>query len=143
MANLWLILTNPYSYDQALETAVNRAQNSGGELKAVFVIDPHSIDHLVRDLGEQGWLGLSSRRNLQESMLAGYHALAMDVLAEVSQEAIATGIVVTTTVEETTLKEYLDNLSKQENLELIVSISPELSSLQQDMIAQVEWIQEE
>lgn len=143
MANLWLILTNPYSYNQALERALHGIEQSGGELKVVFVIDPQSVDHLVRDLGEQGWLGLSSRRNLQESMLAGYRALAADVLEDVSEAAGAAEVSITTAVEEIALKEYLQTLNNQENLELIVSISPELSSESQEPMARVEWVQEE
>jgi hypothetical protein len=143
MASLVLILTNPYSYETALNRALAAAREGQIQLKVVFAIDPNAVDELMRDLGENGWLGIGSRRSLQASMLEGYRALAADILQEVEQLCGDREIVVETEVKEAPLSVYLQSLVQQGSERIWVSASKDLSPLVEKIPRPVEWILED
>ncbi|MBK4731759.1 hypothetical protein JJD41_18075 [Oxynema sp. CENA135] len=138
-----LILTNPYSYETALNRALASAREGRLQLKVVFAIDPNAVDELMRDLGENGWLGIGSRRSLQASMLEGYRALAADILQEVEQLCVDRAIAVNTEVKEAPLSVYLQSLVQQGSDCIWVSASKDLSPLVEKIPRPVEWILED
>lgn len=143
MAPLLLILTNPYAYKTALNQALTQAQSPNSPLKVVFAIDPDSLDDLMRDLGESGWLGIGSRRSLQASMLEGYRVLARDILDEVNRRSAEVGTKVETEVKEAPLQSYIRSVRKQGFDNIIVSGSQSLTPFIEKMDPPVEWIPED
>ncbi len=143
MAEILLVLTNPYGYEKALNLAFDQAEPGHTPLTVTFAIDPEAIDDLMRDLGENGWLGIGSRRSLQISMLEGYRALATDILEEVSRRAAAIAIPVKTEVNEDGIRNYLRGLSSPGPQKILVSGSHALAPLIQTLECAVEWIPED
>lgn len=154
MALVTLVLTNPYAYEKALSRAlelaisVSESQASMGQTRAdvslsvVFLIDPEALDELVHDLGEQGWLGLSSQRSLQSSMLDGYRGLAEDILQEALRDGSQAGLSVETAIKEVPPSIYVDELLNAGSEKLIVSGSSMLAAKLGDRTAQLEWIED-
>jgi hypothetical protein len=142
MTRVWLILTNPYAYEQALKIATDRTGETGSILNAVFVIDPDAIGNLVRDLCETGWLGLESRRTLYDSMLEGYRALASDVIEDVQHQGSQENLVVEAAIQEGSLKNYLISLLSQGTSQIIVSASRSVEFPGKDIVKHLEWIEE-
>jgi hypothetical protein len=140
---LLLILTNPYAYETAVDKALAQAQQTHSPLKVVFAIDPEDLDTLMRDLGESGWLGIGSRRSLQESMLGGYRALAADILESVESQCAEAGIPVETQVEEVRLQPYLQSWIDRGVEKIMVNGSHSLTPIMEKMSPSVEWIPEE
>ncbi|WP_261226238.1 hypothetical protein [Ancylothrix sp. D3o] len=149
-----LVLTNPYAYEKALsrglELAVSLSESQaslgqrieGVALNVVFLIDPEALDELVQDLGEQGWLGLSSQRNLQASMLEGYRALAADILQEALKDGSQAGLSVETALKEVPPSIYVDELLNAGTQKLIVCGSSTLAAKLGDRTAKLEWIED-
>lgn len=154
MALVTLVLTNPYAYEKALsralelavslsESQASMAQTSVGvSLSVVFLIDTEALDELVHDLGEQGWLGLSSQRSLQSSMLDGYRGLAEDILQEALRDGSQAGLSVETAIKEVPASIYVDELLKAETQKLIVCGSSMLAGKLGDRTAELEWIED-
>lgn len=143
MVRILLVLTNPYGYEKAISWALHEVQKTNNPLQVTFAIDPNAIEDLMRELGENGWLGIGSRRSLQEAMLEGYRALATDILEEVERRCSELGIPVTTRVEECAIETYLDSVFHEEPTKIIVSGSHALTPLIEKVRAPVEWIPED
>lgn len=143
MKEILLILTNPYGYEKALQLAFEEAEQTHSFLSVTFAIDPEAIDELMRDLGENGWLGIGSRRTLQISMMEGYRALATDILEEVTRRAVSLGMAVKTEVNEEGIRNYLSGLATPGPEKIFVSGSSALGPLIQTLDSPVEWIPED
>lgn len=141
MTNVWLVLTNPYAYEKALERAIAEAEHLRTGLKVVFLISPDAVSEMVRELADRGWLGAESLRTLQTSMLEGYRALAGDVIEEVRRKAqvelTSTGV-----VEEPSLERYIRSLLDQQESKLIISGSKLPIAEMESLLESVEWIEE-
>lgn len=143
MAEILLVLTNPYGYEKALHLAFEEAKQAQSLFRVTFIIDPEAIDELMRDLGENGWLGIGSRRTLQISMMEGYRALATDILEEVSRRAVSMGMAVKTEVNEEGIRSYLSELATPGPDKIFVSGSHALAPLIQTLDYPLEWIPED
>lgn len=143
MKEILLVLTNPYGYEKALHLAFEEAQQLDGLLRVTFAIDPEAIDDLMRDLGENGWLGIGSRRTLQISMMEGYRALATDILEEVTRRAVSMGMTVKTEVNEEGIRSYLNGLATPGPEKIFISGSHALGPLIQTLDRPLEWIPED
>lgn len=141
--NVWLIIANPYAYDQALQKAIAQAQLLQTELRVVYFIAVGSVDTMIHELSEMGWFGGASLRNLQTSMSKGYRGLANDVIKRVQRKAEPLKVVVEGIVEEPSLKFYLEEILTVGAAKIIVAGSRELSSKLGDLPAAVEYIEEE
>ena len=143
MAEILLVLTNPYGYEKALHLAFEEAKQANCLLTVTFAIDPEAIDDLMRDLGENGWLGIGSRRTLQISMMEGYRALAADILEEVIRRAVSMGMAVKTEVNEEGIRSYLSGLATPGPEKIFISGSHALGPLIQTLDCPLEWIPED
>ncbi len=143
MAEILLVLTNPYGYEKALNLAFEEAKQTHSLLSVTFIIDPEALDDLMRDLGEHGWLGIGSRRTLQISMMEGYRALAADILEEVSRRALSMEMVVKTEVKEEGMRSYLSGFSTPGPEKIFVTGSQALAPLIQTLDCPLEWIPED
>ncbi|WP_071517288.1 hypothetical protein [Geitlerinema sp. PCC 9228] len=151
MKELWLVLTNPYTYQKALNRALDRLRatptslsDSGEEVNiwVVFLIDPQTIENMVRDLCDRGWLGASSLHNLESSMLEGYRALAQDVLQEVRRQFEAASTKVETTVASGSLREYVEELVSKEERQIIISYAGAMPAWMHTYENQASFIEE-
>ncbi|AFY81049.1 hypothetical protein [Oscillatoria acuminata] len=143
MAEILLVLTNPYGYEKALHLAFEEAKQADSLFRVTFIIDPEALDDLMRDLGENGWLGIGSRRSLQISMMEGYRALATDILEEVTRRAVSLGIAVKTEVNEEGIRSYLSGLGTPGPEKIFVSGSHALGPLIQTLDCPLEWLPED
>lgn len=143
MPALYLVLTNPYAYDRALKFAVKQAQQADATLNVVFLIDPDAIDSMVRDLGEHGWLGSSSRQALYESMLEGYGALATDTIETIHRRIEDQTLSLKTSIREASLDRVLQELSKDPPRRAIVSASRDLRPPSSSRPDWVKWMVED
>ncbi|MBO0348528.1 hypothetical protein J0895_05290 [Phormidium pseudopriestleyi FRX01] len=143
MAEILLVLTNPYGYEKALHLAFEEAKQTDCLFRVTFIIDPEALDDLMRDLGENGWLGIGSRRTLQISMMEGYRALASDILEEVSRRALSIGITVKTELNEAGIRSYLSGLPSPGPEKIFVSGSHALGPLIETLDCPIEWIPED
>ncbi|WP_254566228.1 hypothetical protein [Oscillatoria sp. HE19RPO] len=143
MAEILLVLTNPYGYEKALNLAFEEAKQADSLFRVTFIIDPEALDDLMRDLGENGWLGIGSRRSLQNSMMEGYRALATDILEQVTLRAVSMGIAVKTEVNEEGIRSYLSGLATPGPEKIFVSGSHALGPLIQTLDCPLEWIPED
>ncbi|WP_457637198.1 hypothetical protein [Oceanithermus sp.] len=78
-----LVITKPYDYEKLLKQVVNKMP--GESWLAIFYLRPQNLRSLVEELGDQGWLGSSSIRQLFDSLKEGYRGLASDVLQDVAR----------------------------------------------------------
>ena len=143
MATQVLVLTNLYAYEKGLNRALEAAKRAGAGMNVVFLIDPGSVADIVRDLGEEGWLGSAALRNLETSMLEGYRALAEDILQEAQSRFSQAGIAVETSVREMSPHKYIGDLLNQKSITVMVSGSPSLADKLEKVLGQIEWIEED
>ncbi|MCT7959301.1 hypothetical protein NG791_01165 [Laspinema sp. D1] len=143
MKEILLVLTNPYGYEKAIHLAFEEAKQADCFLSVTFAIDPEAIDDLMRDLGENGWLGIGSRRTLQISMMEGYRALATDILEEVSRRAVSMEIAAKTALNEDGIRSYLNGLGTPGPEKIFVSGSHALAPLIQTLDCPLEWVPED
>lgn len=143
MATQVLVLTNLYAYEKGLNRALEAAKLAGAGMNVVFLIDPGSVADIVRDLGEEGWLGSAALRNLETSMLEGYRALAEDILQEAQSRFSQAGIAVETSVREMSPHKYIGDLLNQKSITVMVSGSPSLADKLEKVLGQIEWIEED
>ena len=143
MDNIWLILTNPYSYDRPLERFFEQAQSETAVLNVAFAIDPAAMGEMVDDLGNTGWLSSASLRSLQASLLEGYRALASDVLEEVGDRASEAGLTLETKVVEQSIASYIRSLIDLGATRIIVGGSKSLALSLGELLQKIEWIEQE
>lgn len=143
MDSIWLILTNPYSYDRPLEYFFDQAQLKTAVLKVVFAIDPTAMGEMVDDLGDTGWLSTASLRSLQASLLEGYRALASDVLEEVGDRSRELGLTLETQVVEQSVASYIRSLINLGATQIIVGGSKSLAVNLGELLQKIEWIEQE
>ncbi|MEC4983989.1 MAG: hypothetical protein SAJ37_00985 [Oscillatoria sp. PMC 1068.18] len=141
MAQLWLILTNPYAYEKAVERAVTLAQKNNLQIRVVFLITQQWLDKTVSELSETGWLSSASLRSLEISMQEGYRALAADVLEEVERQTKTNQVevIVEGVVEAPSLEQYLNLAIKQGGEQLIIG-SPQQTTKLKRSPSSLEWI---
>lgn len=143
MATQVLVLTNLYAYEKGLNRALEAAQLADAGMTVVFLIDPGSVTDIVRDLGEEGWLGAGALRNLETSMLEGYRALADDILEDAQSRFSQAGISVETNVKEMSPQKYFPDLLNQKPTRVMVSGSSALAGKLEKVLGQLEWIEED
>ena len=142
MTSVWLVLTNPYAYEEALSIAVTVAQKAETDLRVVFFIEDNGVVGMVDELSERGWFGSGSLKNLQTTMLEGYRSLADDVLKRVRRKAAPFEPILEGVVEQASLEEYVQTIIKQPVHKLIIS-SANLPSFELvNYLDKVEWIKE-
>ncbi|MEC4893035.1 MAG: hypothetical protein SAL07_12650 [Oscillatoria sp. PMC 1051.18] len=139
MAQLWLILTNPYAYEKAVERAVTVAQKNNLQILVVFLITQEWLEKTVCELSEMGWLGSASLRSLEISMQEGYRALAADVLKEVERQANQVDVIVKGVVEAPSLDRYLD-LAIAQGAERLIIGSPQQTTKLNRLPDSLEWV---
>ncbi len=146
MKELWLVLTNPYTYKKARDFAIKQVRHLQPTkievVYVVFLIDAHTIENMVRDLCDRGWLGASSLHNLESSMLEGYRALAQDVLQETRQEFEVFSIEVKTSVVSASLRQYVEELLGDGERQIIVSYGGAMPTWMVSHQDQVSFIEE-
>ena len=141
-----LVIANPYAYDRAMEKAIAEAQHASESLQVVFFISSESLEVTIHEMAETGWLGAASLHNLQASMLAGYQALADDVLKRVERKvAVADNLelIIGGVVEGQSLPEYIESLLSQESIKVIIAASNVLTPKLDNLPDRVEYIIEE
>lgn len=138
MKVVYLVLTSPYDYDQALARAVAEAQESGAKLRVVFLIDPDAITTTVHDMGESGWLGLGSQQRLRESILQGYRSLAEDVLRDIQAKSIPN---LETSALESNGHLFLQEKLQEDGAYLIVCGDDSLKTRLMPYLKQIEFIE--
>ncbi len=131
--SIWLLITNPYAYDRGMFQAISEAKKSQTSLVVVFFISKNTMGEMMHELGEMGWLGASSFRTLQTSMLQGYRALATDVIKRVKRKAKGVELIIEGVVEEPSIQAYIKRILKQEAIKIIIagsrSFTPNLDRL--------------
>ncbi|RMF20368.1 MAG: hypothetical protein D6756_14355 [Cyanobacteria bacterium J083] len=140
--SVWLIITNPYSYDEAMEKAINLAKAKATKLKVVFFICDNSLGEMMHELGQMGWLGAGSFRNLQSSMFQGYRALAGDVLARVKRKAKDVELEIVGVVEQPSLQDYIEKILQTKPLRIIIAGSRLFNPKLRGLPDKVEYIEE-
>ncbi len=125
--NVWLAIANPYGYDRAMNRAITEAKQNQTSLHVVFFICCNSMGNIMHDLGEMGWLGASSFRALQNSMLEGYRSLADDVIERVKRKAEGLNLIVEGVVEKPSLECYVEEILKGGAEKVIVAGSRSLN----------------
>lgn len=142
MTSVWLVLTNPYAYKEALSIAVKAAQQAETELRVVFFIEDNGVASMVDELSERGWFGPGSLKNLQTTMLEGYRSLAGDVLKRVRRKAAPFEPVLEGIVEQASLEDYIETLVQQPIHKLIIS-SANLPNVELvSSLDKIEWVKE-
>ena len=142
MTSIWLVLTNPYAYDQALSFAVEEAQKIEAELRVVFFIEAEGLQTMVGELSERGWYGPGSLQNLQKTMLEGYRALAGDVLKRVKRKAAPLSVIDEGVVEQPSLDKYIGTLIKEPMEKLIISSANLPNAELDNLLDKIDWITE-
>ena len=143
--NVWLAIANPYAYDEAMWRSISEAQQRQTELVVVYFIGTQAMGTMMHDLAQVGFIGHSSLRNLQSSMLAGYRGLADDVLKRVQRKAEGMDIQIEGVIEEPSLFDYILRIAKQDPVKIVIagsnlnSLTPRLDNLPEI----VEYIEEE
>lgn len=143
--NVWLAIANPYAYDEAMWRAISEAQERQTQLVVVYFIGTQAMGNMMHDLAQVGFIGHSSLRNLQSSMLAGYRGLADDVLKRVQRKAKGTRLQIEGVVEEPSLSTYIRQIAKQDPAKIVIAGS-NLNSLRRELDKLpeiVEYIEEE
>ncbi|NET43559.1 hypothetical protein [Okeania sp. SIO2B3] len=121
--NIWLVVANPYAYDKAMGKGISEAQQNQAKLRVVFFINNNSINDVIGELGQTGWLGSNPLHKLQNSMLDGYRALANDVLKRVKRKAKEKEVEldIQEVIERPSLEEYLFELVEEDAIKIIVA----------------------
>ena len=121
--SIWLVVANPYAYDQAMWKAVSEAQQNQTKLSVVFFINNNSIHDVIGELGQSGWLGSNPLHKLQNSMLEGYRSLAGDVLKRVKRKAKEKEVELETqeVIERPTIEEYLFELVEEGATKIVIA----------------------
>lgn len=142
--SIWLVLANPYSYDQAMWKAVSEAQKHQSKLRVVFFINNSSVHDVIGELGQTGWLGSNPLHKLQNSMLEGYRALAGDVLERVKRKATEKGMELENqeVIERPNLEAYLIELVEQDATKIIIAGPQLLTTKIGDLPSIAEYIEE-
>ncbi|MBC6481541.1 MAG: hypothetical protein GDA56_31095 [Hormoscilla sp. GM7CHS1pb] len=143
--NVWLAIANPYAYDEAMWRAISEAQQRQTQLVVVYFIGTQAMGNMMHDLAEVGFIGHSSLRNLQSSMLAGYRGLADDVLQRVQRKAKGIELQIEGVVEEPSLFDYILQIAKQDPAKIVIAGSNlnSLTSALDKLPEIVEYIEEE
>jgi len=143
--NVWLAIANPYAYDRAMWRGISEAQQRQTQLVVVHFIDTQAMGTMIHDLAEVGFIGHSSLRNLQSSMLAGYRRLASDVLKRVQRKAEGIDLQIKGVVEEPSLFNYILQIAKQEPAKIVIAGSNlnSLTASLDNLPEIVEYIEEE
>ncbi|MGD2183364.1 hypothetical protein [Lusitaniella coriacea] len=140
MTTVWLVLMSPYAYDRAMKKAEKVAKRQETPLRVVFFIEQNAVSGMVEDLSEMGWLGPGSLRTLQNSMSQGYRALADDVLERVRRKVEQVEVILEGVVEKPSLVDYLNRLSKTENVKIILGAAELPTVNVDDLPKTVQWI---
>jgi len=142
--SIWLVLANPYSYDQAMWKAVSEAQKHQSKLRVVFFINNSSVHDVIGELGQTGWLGSNPLHKLQNSMLEGYRALAGDVLQRVKRKTAEKGVELETqeVIERPDLEKYLSELVEQDAAKIIIAGPQLLTTKVGNLPSIAEYIEE-
>ena len=121
--SIWLVIANPYAYDQAMWKAVSETQEHQGKLRVVFFINNNSIHGVIGELGQSGWLGSNPLYKLQKSMLEGYRALAGDVLKRVKRKAKEKDVELESQeiIERPLIKEFLFELVEEGATKIVIA----------------------
>ncbi|MGF1480985.1 MAG: hypothetical protein ACFB4I_16120 [Cyanophyceae cyanobacterium] len=119
--SVWLIIANPYAYDKALSQATILAQSLQAELRVVYFIEANSVNDMIHELSESGWLGAASLRTLQTSMSQGYQGLADDVLKRVQRKVQGVRVAVEGVVETPSLENYVKQIIAQGAARVVIA----------------------
>jgi len=142
--NVWLAIANPYAYDRAMWRGISEAQERQTQLVVVYFIGTQAMGNMMHDLAEVGFIGHSSLRNLQNSMLTGYRGLADDVLKRVQRKAKGIDLRIEGVVEEQSLFDYIMGIANLDPVKIVIagsnlnSLTPRLDNLPEI----VEYIEE-
>jgi len=142
MKSVELILTSPYSYEDALERAIHAAQETGAELHVTYVIDPEAMGAMVYELGEYGWLGPGSQQRLRDSMTEGYRSVAHDVIAAIEQNGQNRGLSLKAQIVEQPINAYLQSLLSKPDQTILVSGKQSVRMTVAPLLDQIEFIVE-
>lgn len=142
--NIWLAIANPYAYDQAMWKAIDEAKQAQTKLKVVFFINKNSMNNMMIELGESGWLGSNTLHQLQNSMWEGYRALAGDVLKRVERKAKEKAVELESqeVVERPTLEQYIFEVVEQGATKVIIAGPQLLTTKIGDLPNIAEYIEE-
>ncbi len=121
MKKIYLVILNPYAYDDAMYKAEAIAKRTNSPLNIVFFISEQSVCTMMNDLGENGWLSAASIRSLQNSMLEGYRGLAEDVLERVQRKLSNLELNVLPVYEQPTVEPYLHRLVAEGAKKIVVA----------------------
>ncbi|NEP06893.1 MULTISPECIES: hypothetical protein [Okeania] len=143
--NIWLVVANPYAYDKAMWKGISEAQQNQAKLRVVFFINNNSINDVIGELGQTGWLGSNPLHKLQDSMLEGYRALASDVLKRVKRKAKEKEVEldIQEVIERPSLEEYLFELVEQDAIKIIVAGPQLLTTRVANLPSIAEYIEED
>lgn len=141
MKSVELILTSPYSYEDALDRALQAAQEAE-TLRVTYVIDPEAMGAMVYELGEYGWLGPGSQQRLRESMMEGYRDVARDVIAAIEQVGQSKGVSLETKIVEQPIQTYLQSLLSQPDQTILLSGKQSVRVAVAPLLDQIEFIVE-
>lgn len=123
MNKIYLVILNPYAYDDAMYKAQAIATEAGVPLNVVFFISEKSVCRMMNNLGENGWLSTSALRSLRHSMLEGYRGLADDVLQRVQRKLEDTELNILPVNEQPSVEPYLHRLVAEGAEQIIVASS--------------------
>ena len=118
---IYLVILNPYAYDDAMYKAQAIATEANAPLNVVFFISEKSVCRMMNNLGENGWLSTSAIRSLQNSMLEGYRGLADDVLQRVQRKLTNTELNILPVNEQPTVEPYLHRLVAEGAEQIVVA----------------------
>ncbi|NEN92355.1 MAG: hypothetical protein F6K48_27030 [Okeania sp. SIO3H1] len=143
--NTWLVVANPYAYDKAMWKGISESQQNQAKLRVVFFINNNSINDVIGELGQTGWLGSNPLHKLQNSMLDGYRALANDVLKRVKRKAKEKEVEldIQEVIERPSLEEYLFELVEEDTVKIIVAGPQLLTAKIGNLPSIAEYIEED
>lgn len=142
---IWLAIANPYAYDQAMWKAISESQKTQTKLTVVFFINNNSINDVIGELGQSGWLGSNPLHKLQNSMLEGYRSLAEDVLKRVKRKAKEKQVELETqeVVEKPNLEQYIHEIVEQGATKIFIAGPQLLTTKIGDLPSIAEYIEED
>ncbi|MDJ0556953.1 MAG: hypothetical protein QNJ68_21405 [Microcoleaceae cyanobacterium MO_207.B10] len=143
--NIWLAIANPYAYDKAMWKAISEAQQAQTKLKVVFFINDNSVNDVIGELGQSGWLGSNPLHLLQNSMLEGYRSLATDVLKRVERKAKEKQVELENqkVVEKSSLEKYIFEIVEEGATKIFVAGPQLLTTKIGDLPSIAEYIEED